>query len=39
MYVDSGSNTCGIGGKEWIIDSVSDRKVSIVGYDNEEAIT
>ena len=33
VFMDNGSDTCGIGGPAWIIDSVSQRKVSISGYD------
>ncbi len=32
-FMDNGSDTCGIGGPAWTIDSVSQRKVSISGYD------
>jgi hypothetical protein len=32
-YIDSGSDTCGIGGEAWIIDTITERKVQVTGYD------
>jgi hypothetical protein len=31
-YLDSGSDTCGINTKSWIIDNISDRRVNVSGY-------
>jgi hypothetical protein len=37
-YIDSGSDTFGIGGKCWVIDTLTDRKVEIAGYDNKATV-
>ena len=37
-YVDNASDTVGIGGKAWIIEEISDRTVTIAGYDNCKTI-
>ena len=37
-YVDSASDTSGIGGKAWIIDSISDRQVSVEGYEKGSTV-
>ena len=34
--MDSGADSTGIGGNAWIIDSKSDRKVTISGYNKED---
>ena len=34
-YIDWGSDTCGIGEDAWIIDSISNRKVTVSGYNND----
>lgn len=34
-YIDSGSNTYGIGSNAWIIKSVTKRKVIVSGYDSD----
>ena len=31
-YMDSASDTCGIGGEAWIIDCVTERKDQVIGY-------
>jgi len=31
--IDSGCDTCGLGGSSWVIDTMTDRKVQISGYD------
>ena len=33
-YIDSASDTVGIGGDAWVIEEVSSRTVTIIGYDN-----
>ena len=37
-FLDSGSDTTGIGGKCWVMDVMTDRTVDIAGYDNKETI-
>jgi len=32
VFMDNGSDTCGIGGNAWIIDHVTERKVQVIGY-------
>jgi hypothetical protein len=34
--IDSASDTFGIGGPCWIVESLTDRKVSISGYDKDD---
>ena len=35
-YMDSASDTCGIGGAAWIIDYVTERKVQVTGYHKKD---
>ena len=35
-YMDSASDTCGMGGEAWIIDYVTERKVQVVGYHKKD---
>ena len=35
LIIDSGADTSGIGGTEWIIDEVTERSVNVSGYDNQ----
>jgi hypothetical protein len=37
-YIDSGSDTFGIGGKAWIIDYITDRTVQVAGYHTMDTI-
>ena len=37
-YIDSGSDTFGVGGNCWIIDTLTDKRVEIAGYDTKETI-
>jgi hypothetical protein len=37
-FVDSGIDTCSIGGHAWVIDSMTSRKVQVAGYDNSNTI-
>ena len=37
-FIDSGSDTSGIGGNCWIMDTLTDREVAITGYDNKESV-
>ena len=37
-YIDSGSDTFGVGGTSWVIDSLTNRKVEIAGYDTKETV-
>ena len=37
-YIDSGSDTIGIGGHCWIVESKSNRKVEIAGYDKKDTV-
>ena len=34
LIIDSGADTSGIGGTEWIIDEITERSVNILGYNN-----
>ena len=34
LIIDSGADTSGIGGTEWIIDEITERSVNISGYNN-----
>ena len=36
---DSGSDTIGIGGKAWIIDHITNRKVQVSGYHRKDTLT
>ena len=37
-YIDSASDTVGIGGDAWVIEEVSNRTFTIAGYDNKRTI-
>ena len=37
-YIDSGSDTFGIGGKAWIIDHITERTVQVAGYHTRDTI-
>ena len=37
-YMDSASDTCGIGGEAWIIDYVTERKVQVIGYHTRQTL-
>ena len=38
VYIDSASDTVGIGGDAWVIEEVINRTVTIAGYDNHRKI-
>ena len=37
-FIDSGADTFGIGGKAWIIDTLTDRTVEVSGYHKEDTV-
>lgn len=37
-YIDSACDTCSIGGQAWVLDTKTERKVQIAGYDNSHTI-
>ena len=37
-YIDSASDTVGIGGGAWVIEEFSNRTVTVAGYDNRRTI-
>ena len=37
-YIDSASDTLGMGDNAWVIEEVSNRTITIVGYDNHHTI-
>ena len=34
LIIDSGADTSGIGGTEWVIDEITERSVDVSGYNN-----
>ena len=38
VYIDSESDTLGLGGDAWVIEEVINRNVTIVGYDNHRTV-
>jgi len=37
-FMDTACDTCGIGGRSWVIESLSGRKVQIAGYDTTHTV-
>jgi hypothetical protein len=37
-FVDTACDTCGLGGSAWVLDTMTERKVQIAGYDHQDTI-